>query len=248
MPAATRWRPLLLVAFLASATLLAFSCLDRPADRPDRGSAAGARTVELRTSDGIALNGRLWTRDPRRVVIYLHEYGDDQTSWWPTAEDGAPSDPSAMTFDFRGHGASEGDHEDVASTPVDARAALAFAAEQGYQRVVLVGAGMGAAAAMSVAADQPAVGVLGLSAPADFDDLHPVEVVRQLGPRVALIASDGDLSAHDSLAQFRARTPISAARVAMLNGRDHGVEMLTGTRGPEARSALRRLISVLWQP
>lgn len=148
MPAAMRWRPLLLVAFLAAATLLAFSCLDRPADRPDRGSAAGARTVELRTSDGIALNGRLWTRDPRRMVIYLHEYGDDQTSWWPTAEDGAPSDPSAMTFDFRGHGASEGDHEDVASTPVDARATLAFAAAQGYQRVVLVGAGMGAAAAM----------------------------------------------------------------------------------------------------
>lgn len=241
-------RTLLLFAFVIAATVLAFSCLDRPGARPDRGTAAGAQTISIPTTDELELNARLWVRDPRRVVIYLHEYGDDQTSWWPTADDGTPTDPSAITFDFRGHGASAGRHDDVASAPDDVRAALAFAAQRGYQRVVLVGSGMGAAAAIEASVDAPAVGVLGLSAPIEFAEMRPIETVGRMTTRTALIATEGDLSAQHSLGQFRTRTAIPAGRLVQLKGADHGQAMLTGTRAPEAQAALQRLIKELWQP
>lgn len=228
--------------------MLGIACLDRPAGKPDRGAAAGARAISLQAPDGVTLNARLWMRDPRRVVIYLHEYGDDQTSWWPTAEEGAATDPSAITFDFRGHGASAGEHRDIANTPGDVQAALAFASAQGFQRVMFVGAGMGAAAAMEVAADNSTIGMVALSAPADFADLHPVEVVQKLGTRIAFIAGDGDISAHDSLNQFRIRVAIPASHVVILKGTEHGQDLLTGTRAREAKAALQRLTKELWQP
>lgn len=227
--------------------MLGLSCLDRPPAQPDRGNAPGATAVAFRAEDGVTLNGSLWARDPRRAVIYLHEYRDDQSAWWPTAEQGTSTDPSALTVDFRGHGTSEGSAEDVRAIPRDARAALAFARERGYQRVVLVGAGMGAAAAMIAAADDPTVGVLGLSAPSEFAGIRAIDVVRGLERRVALLASDGDLSARHSVEQFRIRAAIPAARVVMFKGIDHGVALLTGDRRREAMPAFRRLLGELWQ-
>ncbi len=199
--------------------------------------------VALHTADGLVLNARLWARDPRRIVIYLHEYGDDQTAWWPTADDGPPTAPSALTFDFRGHGASDGDSNDVADTLADARAALAYATEQRYERIVLVGAGMGAAVAIEVAADHPsaAIGVVGLSTPAAFADLRPLDAAARIAARLALISATGDLSANNSLARFRAGAAIPAARIIVLAGSEHGGDLLTGAHADEAHAALTQL-------
>ncbi|MGE3857968.1 MAG: alpha/beta hydrolase, partial [Dehalococcoidia bacterium] len=174
--AAARVRALL-VALAGLGALFGVACLDRPAGRPDRGDAPGAEVVSFRTEDGVTLSGRLWARDPRRLVIYLHEYRGTQATWWPTARAGEAAEPSAMTFDFRGHGTSEGDEDDLAGIVPDAAAALAFARERGYERVVFVGAGMGAAAAIVVAAPAEHVAVLGLSAPSEFADVRADEAV-----------------------------------------------------------------------
>ncbi|MFA7248549.1 MAG: alpha/beta fold hydrolase [Dehalococcoidia bacterium] len=238
----------LFVAVAAMGVLASIATLDRPAPQPDRGSAPGARVVTMRTSDGVTLNARLWSRDPRRIVVYLHEYGDEQSTWWPTAEAGDPGDPSALTFDFRGHGASDGSAEDVDATPEDVRAALAFVADEGYQQVVLAGAGMGAAAAMDAAAGWPQVRVLGISAPGEFAGMRPVEIVPALQDRVAFIASEGDLSARLSIAAFRERAAVPASRIVMLKGGDHGEALFTGDHRREATAAFRRLLAELWQP
>lgn len=240
-------RYLVLVGGMALLALLGVGCLDRPGPRPDRGTAEGATTVSFRTADGVTLNGRLWARDPRRIVIYLHEYRGDQTTWWPTAEEGAPTDPSALTLDFRGHGESAGDAGDVSNTPKDAEAALTFMRERGYQRAVIVGAGLGAAAGMVAAADDPTTGLLGLSAPSAFADLAPVKVAHRFEQRIGLIAMDGDLSAKQSVAEFRLHAAIPSSRIVMLRGTDHGEGMLVGQRGREATAAFQRLIAELWQ-
>ena len=240
-------RHLLLVGGVALIALLGVGCLDRPGPRPDRGTAQGATVVSFRTADGVTLNGRLWARDPRRVVIYLHKYRGNQSTWWPIAAEGSPTDPSALTLDFRGHGASEGDADEVSSTPEDAEAALAFVRERGYQRTVIVGAGMGAAAGMVAAADDPTTGMLGLSAPSAFADLEPVRLAHRFEQRIGLIATDGDLSAKQSIAEFRLHAAIPSARIVMLRGTDHGEGLLVGQRGREATVAFRRLIAELWQ-
>lgn len=240
-------RHLLLSGGIALAVMIGIVSLDSPGRPPDRGTAPGATVVSFRTSDGVTLNGRLWARDPRRVVIYLHEYRGDQTTWWPAAEEGAATDPSALTLDFRGHGASEGDGDDVSHTPEDAEAALSFARERGYQRTVIVGAGMGAAAGMVAAADDPTTGLLGLSAPSAFADLAPVKLVNRLEQRIGLMATDGDLSAKQSIADFRMHAAIPSSRIVMLRGTDHGEALLVGERRREATAAFRRLLAELWQ-
>ena len=238
----------LLIAVTVIGTMLGFACLDRPTVKPDRGNAPGATAVSFRTSDGVMLNARLWARDPRRIVIYLHEYRGNQTTWWPTAEEGGATDPSALTLDFRGHGTSEGSADDVTAMPQDALAALAFAQERGYQRIVIVGAGMGAAAGIVAAADDSAIGVLGLSAPSEFADIDAVGAIHHLEQRVALLASEGDLSARQSIHDFRLHAAIPSARIVMLKGIDHGETLLTGERRREATAAFRRLLAELWRP
>lgn len=236
----------LLLALLGLSVLAGAACLDRPAGRPDRGRAPGATSVSVRASDGVMLNGRLWARDPRRIVIYLHEYRDNQTTWWPTAEQGAATDPSALTLDLRGHGTSEGDAEDVGGVARDADAAIAFAQERGYDRAVIVGAGMGATAGIIAAANEPRVGVLALSAASEFADLRADEAIAGLGSRVALMASEGDLSARESIAEFRKRATIPASRVVVLKGIDHGEALLTGDQARDAVNSFRRLLAELW--
>ncbi len=238
----------LLTALIGLAVVAASACLDRPAARPDRGRAPGATSVSVRASDGVTLNGRLWTRDPRRIVIYLHEYRDNQTTWWPAAEQGATADPSALTLDFRGHGTSEGDPDDVGGVARDADAAIAFAREHGYDRAVIVGSGMGATAGIIAASNQPRVAVLALSAPSEFADLRADQAIGGLASRIALMASEGDLSARESIAEFRKRATIPASRVVVLKGIDHGEALLTGDQAPDGMSAFRRLLAELWAP
>lgn len=237
----------LLLAVVGTVALLGLACLDRPAPRPDRGSAPGADPVSLTTEDGVTLHGRLWARDPSRLVVYLHEYRGNQSAWWPTAAQGAPGDPSALTLDFRGHGASEGAREDVEGVTRDAAAAIAFARTRGYAQVVIVGAGMGAAAGMMAATSDPRVAVLGLSAPSEFAGMRTREVVQALEQRLALIAAEGDLSARQSVAEFGRLASIPPSRIVMLRGTDHGEDLLTGRHSREAMSAFQRLLADLWQ-
>jgi pimeloyl-ACP methyl ester carboxylesterase len=237
----------LLITLASLAALIGAACLDRPAGRPDRGRAPGATSVSFRTPDGLTLNGRLWARDPKRVVIYLHEYRGSQTTWWPAAEEGTAGDPSALTLDFRGHGTSDGSAEDIAGVALDAEAAIAFARDRGYDRAVIVGSGMGATAGIIAAADEARVAVLGLSAPSEFSELRADAAIASLAPRVALMASEGDLSARESIADFRARAAIPASRVVVVQGIDHGEALLRGEQGRQAMTAFRRLLSELWQ-
>ena len=235
---------LVLITFVAVA-LAGVAC--GPVASSDRGAATGASVVSFRADDETMLNARLWIRDPQRLVIYLHECRDDQTAWWPTAEVGAPGDPSTLTLDLRGHGTSEGDDDDVTSMPRDVSAALAFARERGFQRVVIVGAGMGAAIGMVAAAEDRSAAVLGLSAPSEFGDIRTLEVAKRLEQRVALIATDGDLSARQSVQQFRQHAAIPASRIVMLRGSEHGGHLAAGDARRESVVAFRRLLADLWQ-
>lgn len=236
--------PLILIA--AIALLLATACLDEFPGRDEPGSAPGATTVAFPAQDGTPLDGRLWSRDPKRVVIYLHEYRGNQAAWWRMAERGTPADPSALTFDFRGHGSSRGRSSDIADTTSDVRGALAYARSRGFDQVMLVGAGMGAASALVAVADVPGVPVLALSAPSEFGELRPIDVIDRVAARSAFIAAEGDASARTSAQALRARGRIPAARIVIVKGNGHGIGLLAGDRRREAVADARRLAVELW--
>ncbi len=211
---------------IALAGLVFTSCLDQRAERAEPALAPGATAVTIDTADGLALAGRLWSADAGYLLIYLHEYWQDQTEWWPLAQRPLPGSPSALTFDFRGHGASPGRANDLQGMERDVQAAVAFARARGYEQIVVVGAGMGAAVGMLAVANDPAVALIGVSAPGEFGDLHPLAVAPDFTGRLALIAAAGDLSATESFAQLQAAVALPTRCAALIAGSAHGASLL----------------------
>jgi pimeloyl-ACP methyl ester carboxylesterase len=126
----------------------------------------------LTTRDGLRLAGRrfLTAAHPRAAVVLVH--GFTASSRCPNVE--ALADHlhdewvDVLTYDARGHGGSDGestlgDHEQL-----DVAAAVAAARER-TDRVVLVGASMGAIAVLRYAITDPELaGVVAVSCPAEW--------------------------------------------------------------------------------
>ena len=126
----------------------------------------------LLTSDGVELATRSWKcdGDARAIVVLVH--GLSSTKDHPhvvgLAERLQARSLDVLSYDARGHGASGGfctlgdlERYDVAAAVVHARST--------HTRVTLVGASMGAIAAMAYAATDPQLsGVVVVSSPADW--------------------------------------------------------------------------------
>lgn len=236
-----------LVAFAAFVGLLSgTACLDLP-ERAHNGVAPGAEAITVRAADDRPLDARLWVRDKRRLVIYLHEYQRTQRDWWPEAEAGAPDDPSAMTIDLRGHGDSGGDRQDFELMAGDVSRVIATAHARGYERVALVGAGMGATVAVLVAEGQPQVSVIGLSIAAGFSDLDALDASPAISQRLAIVAARDDLSARESLEQISKTARLDPARALLLPGRAHGVALLRGDTEAPTRRLMKAALDRAWR-
>jgi alpha-beta hydrolase superfamily lysophospholipase len=126
---------------------------------------------ELRTIDGLTLAGRGWfvpADSPRAAVVIVH--GFSASSSCPNVEALAlalhDDDYDIVTYDARGHGRSPGLSTLGDDEQHDVAAAVALA-RQHTERVVLVGASMGAIAVLRYAVTDPALcGAVVVSCPA----------------------------------------------------------------------------------
>jgi pimeloyl-ACP methyl ester carboxylesterase len=132
-----------------------------------------SRTLHLRTADGERLAARyLPAPDPAAVVVLVHGFTgsirDRQVA--ATAEHLRDGGYAVVAFDARGHGASTGRSTlgDLERHDVDA--AVRFARAEHTQPVVVVGASMGAVAALRHATScAGADGLVLVSCPARWD-------------------------------------------------------------------------------
>lgn len=124
-------------------------------------SLAKAEEVTFNASDGIVLHGWLFKGDPRQGPIVLaHDLGESHTALMSLAVVLNHAGFTVLTFDFRGHGASEGtgstlginESRDVLGA-VDFVAALPPEIADG-RKVGVYGCGMGAQAAVLAAAER----------------------------------------------------------------------------------------------
>lgn len=236
-----------IVAVLA-VTLLALLTACGDGDGGDAAPVPAGATVEvIETADGLRLDARLFDDGTGRLVVVLHMFPADQRSWAGLATELQASGlASALTLDFRGYGASDGP-KDVGKIDRDVRAALAFARERGYEQVALAGASMGGTAAIVVAAEERAAGVIVLSAPAEFRGLDALAAVSRVDAPLVVFAARGDSAAAHSFGQFvaAARLP-EPDRARLWEGRDHGTDLLEGPHGAEVRAELLRQLSRFW--
>ncbi len=89
----------------------------------------------------------------------------DQKSWQFFAEELANMGYTALTFNFRGIGRSEGDINAMENLVVeDTRAAIDFLYQEGFNRVVCIGAEMGGTSCMEAAQDHDLAGLVVITA------------------------------------------------------------------------------------
>jgi uncharacterized protein len=126
----------------------------------------------LLTADGVKLHCRYWsTRRARGVVVLAHGFAGscDNIAVVRQAQALRAAGFDVLSYDSRGHGRSEGQCALGDLESYDIAAAVARAKRTGLD-VVLVGASMGAVAALRYAAsgDSELAGVVSISAPATF--------------------------------------------------------------------------------
>ena len=204
---------------------------------PDSGVS---QAVSFQTADGVTIRGHLFG-DGDKLIILAHMRPTDQTSWFGFADELAKAGYSALTFDFRGYGESEGSKE-LEKIDLDVEAAIETMRDKGYGPIYLVGASMGGTASLIVAARQEVAGVVAISAPADFEGLDAEAVVGQVRERKLFIASKGDSSATTSLERLFERAP-EPKEEKVFEGSEHGTNLLEGKYAAEVKAAIMAFLS-----
>ncbi|NUM46927.1 MAG: hypothetical protein HUU38_19655 [Anaerolineales bacterium] len=238
---------------------------------PVEDTPAAPVAVTFASADGTQLTGTFYApmSTPAPIVVLMHQFGSDQHQWDEIArwlQTGTPAEgntwlpamPSGLkfavlTFDFRGHGASEGNSADDAGLLLDAQSAVAFAQTQpgvDALRVITIGTSIGADGAVDaciqlngndIAETQTpptCVGALALS-PGSFLGVNYTQaattfVNEPYFAAVYCLAADGDSSAPilcDSVTGNRYKSVIYP-------GNAHGMSLLTSGLDPNIGDVL----------
>lgn len=195
------------------------------ADEPQPGP------FEIVTADGLVLEAERFGVGEDFVVL-SHMRPADMSSWFSFAGFLGGEGFTAITFNFRGYGNSEGAGFAV---EVDVAAAVDAARTLGADRVFLIGASMGGTGAIAAAGASNVDGVITLSAPDRFEGVDAAAAAADVSVPMLLIAAEDD-EPYASDAEVIASQAGGPARVMILPGRKHGTdlfvdhsELLTGT-------------------
>jgi pimeloyl-ACP methyl ester carboxylesterase len=221
---------------------IASPTLSAPAT-PARGAATATPVtgvpVSFTTEDNVTIKGRLFGSG-ETAVVFAHMYPNDQRAWWGFASEVAAQGYAALTFDFRGYGETGGS-KDAAHIDRDLAAAIRYLREQGYKRVILVGASMGGTAALKVAARDEfkglLAGVVAVSAPQAFQGLVAVDDVTNIKVPMLFVASQDDGVAFESLEAFYDRAT-GPKQQQVYTGNAHGTALLEGDHAQEFKALL----------
>lgn len=201
--------------------------------REVRFEAAAARTGV----STIVLEGAVWGTG-RNAVVFAHAFGSSQDAWAPFAREIAGRGFMAVTFNFRGYGLSQGVRA-PALADLDLEGALAHAKKLGADHVHVVGAGMGAIAALVVASKTELRSVVALSSPVAFRGLAAGPAPWPLRAPVLIVAARDDPQRAAGAAQTLEERISGAARLVLVDGTEHGSDLLDG----QARDRIRRLVT-----
>jgi len=203
-------------------------------------------TVSFTTEDDIELAGTLFLSEGEgdTAVVLAHMAGEnDQESWKPFAKKIARRGITALTFDFRCYGQSDcrGSGESGAILlSRDLGAAIGFLREQGFQRIVCIGASMGGRGCVNVAFDEELAGLVivagtGSSHP-DRQNLE--DFVSPDMPKL-FIVSENDHIAERTPAMTRLYESAPEPKIfKTFSGAAHGTELFDSKHGKALRTTI----------
>jgi len=211
-----------------------------------------AETITLTTEDNIELAGTLFLSEGDIAVVLTHMAGEnDQQNWIPFAEQIASRGFTALTFDFRCYGQSGCGGDALADIlSLDIGAAIDFLREQGFQRIVCMGASMGGRGCVSVAFDKELAGLVIVSGTGsgnpDKQDL--ADFVSPDMPKL-FIVSENDHVADRTLVMTRLYESAPEPKIfETYSGSAHGTELFRSKHGKQFREALLNFLEGIRSP
>ena len=237
-----RWRlcALLCLSLLA---VIAAACANK-AVAPARDLTplpTDTETVGIVVED-IVLTGRLFGGEHDTVVILSHMRPNDQTAWFPFAEELASKGYAALTFNFRGYSGSGG-HQDYDKLDDDLAAVIRYMRDRGKRRIFLVGVSMGATTSLVVGERERVAGIVAISPPAKFDSQDALKAAPNVTAAKLFIASEDDAPAldFDKLVAAAAEPKEEES----YPGNAHGTDLLDPSKNPDAALVEERILSFL---
>ena len=212
----------------------------------------GVETITLTTEDNIELAGTLFLSEGDVAVVLAHMAGEnDQQNWIPFAEQIASMGFTALTFDFRCYGQSGCGGDALADVlSLDIGAAIEFLREQGFQRIVCMGASMGGRGCVSVAFDEELAGLVIVSGTGsgnpDKQDL--ADFVSPDMPKL-FIVSENDNVAGRTLAMTLLYESAPEPKIFVTySGSAHGTELFHSKHGKQFRETLLNFLEGIRSP
>lgn len=195
--------------------------------------------VSFTTDDGLTLSGTVFGTGTTAVIL-AHMRPVDQTDWHPFAQIIADDGFTALTFDFRGYGTSEGNRNDVGHLHLDVEAALAFLRDAGFDAILCVGASMGGTACAKAAHEPGVAGLIVISSPAAM--VPPLELAaadfQGLNYPKLFIAAESDQPYRDAV-QFMYDASSDPREIHIYSGNAHGTFLFGTEHEEEFRELLR---------
>ena len=190
--------------------------------------------------ENTVLNGRLFGDEHPVLVVLSHMRPNDQTAWYPFAQELADAGYAALTFDFRGYGASLASKDD-SKLDDDLSAVLRYMRETGKEQIFLIGASMGGTASLIVAEREAIEGIISISAPSEFQGHDARKAVAEIDAPLLLLASEDDAAARISLVELEDAAG-GDAESQLYTGGEHGTNMF---EGPNAAAIRARIFQFL---
>jgi alpha/beta superfamily hydrolase len=180
----------------------------------------------------VALDARVFGSGATGVIL-AHMRPADQTSWFPFATKLAETGEfTAMTFDFRGYGESEGDKQ-FDRIDADLHAAIDYMRDTlGISKIFVVGASMGGTAAVVVAENADLAGVVSISSPGQFPPFDAVDASQRVREPKLFITSEDDVPAARSQEDFWEAAP-EPKQQHVYDGDAHGTALFDGPHATE---------------
>jgi len=207
-------------------------------------------TVTFATEDNVTLSGTLFGNG-RIAVILAHQGtpGADQTTWQPFARLLAEHGYTALTFDFRGVGQSQGVLR-YGDLGMDVRAANQFLRERGYRQIVCAGASMGGTACIGNAAHDEYMGLIILASTMKAGGgnnslrITDEDLAKLTLPKL-FITADGDYASvvHDT--KHMAELSPEPKSLLLLPGTQHGTHLFDTVLGDKLTASMLEFLDNL---
>jgi pimeloyl-ACP methyl ester carboxylesterase len=196
--------------------------------------------VEFPGVDGLTLRGELWPSGEDWVIL-VHDADQDLDAWDDFPAELHGHDLTILNMELRGHGLSDGPWQ-PASADLDVEAALHFAAAHGAMTTTLIGAGIGATAALSAAGRAPVTSLVLLSPCAALPG-HDEAGLRHCTASKLLVTGTLDTSAGTDADRLRALA-VGWLLWVTIPCADHGAALVTG---PHATTVRQHILGSLYE-